>query len=149
MSSRGFTLVELMITGFVMAIFCAATAGLVGGVFRSGQHAAGYVEDLTQCRRALTRLEADLRLARRVETLTGVVRVHRPGVVVDYALTRGLLTRTVDRRREVVARRIGAFSTRRDGRLVHLSLTLRPRARHPARTAVVHTTVYLRNGGRP
>ncbi len=134
---------------FALCLICASTAGLVAGVFRSGQTAAGYVADLTQCRRALTRLEADLRLAQRVETLSGVVRVHRPRIVVDYALTRGLLTRTVDQRREVVARRIGAFSARRDGRLVHFSLTLRPRARHLARPAVVHSTVYLRNGGRP
>ncbi len=148
MRERGHSMVELMIATTLLASFFAVVTSFGAQSRRSDRLAAAYVEDLTQCRRALESLEGDIRQARRVEYSGDALRVYLPEEVVDYRLRDGALTRTLGGRTTVVARRIGGLKAMQDGRLVKLRVAIQPRATNPVREATVHSTVYLRNGGR-
>lgn len=146
--SRGHTLLELMIATTVLGSFFALLTPIGAQLHRSDRLAADYAEDLTGCRRALQVLEGDLRQASAVETRGEVLRIHLPDQRIDYHLEAGTLTRTAGGRTGVVARRIGTLRATQTGRLVALSVAIQPRAAEPGHEAKVHTTVYLRNGGR-
>lgn len=144
----GFTLIELMISCALSAMFFGVTATFTAQVWRSGKTVDDYVSDLAHCRRALQRTEADLRLARRLETVGGVQRLHLEDRHVDYQVLAGVLTRTVDGRSEAIARRIGIFEMQSRGRLVDLRVGPMRRSKVSTSLPQIFTTVCLREAGR-
>jgi hypothetical protein len=129
-----------------LAIFLAVLVSFEATVHRSSRLAADFLDDVESCRRALDRIEMDIRVARRVEYLGQLVQVHLPDRIADYTLEDGVLSRRSDGQEIVVARRIGAFNALQDGRLVRVRIELMPRS-SAGRPAVVRSSVYLRNGG--
>ena len=143
---RGFTLIELSVVVAVLGIICAATTGIVARIYRSGEVAQRYVDDVVQCRRACARLESDLRLGGRVTNTNGVVRIHQPAVTVDYSLKDGVLSRGVGGTRRVIARNIAALHVQQSGDLARVRIALQRRGPRHVPEAAIHKTVHLRNG---
>ncbi|MCA8954739.1 MAG: hypothetical protein KDC87_01620 [Planctomycetes bacterium] len=142
MKERGYTLVELMGYVALLAAFCALLASFASRMWGMARVAEGYAGDLEHVRRALMCLEQDLDRARLVQAGAGSCSLTIGTSEVRYDLVDGSLTRTSGVRREVVARRLAAFTLRPRGPLVDVEIRLRARQPGRAGRAVLHTTVF-------
>lgn len=149
MNQRGHTLVELMIALTALTPFLAVLCSAATRLHRSERHAAACADDVMQCERALTRLEADLREAAGVEWHRNALRISQPDRVVDYRLEQGALLRRESSVDRIVARHVATLTAVRDGELVRLRVEMRSRAEPARRAPAVSSTVWLRNGERP
>lgn len=143
---RGFTLIELMISVCVLAIFSSVALSL--GVQAEQEHrlVTAYQDDVAECREALRNLERDLREASRVAVIGNEVTVLTDGGQVVYAVADGHLSVLRGAEKRTLARCIAALRVTREGGLVAVRLQLCRRASNvPERTATLCTAVTMRN----
>lgn len=143
-SERGFTLLELMGSLALIGAVSVVAGGLAHHSQRTGDLGAAYANDVAETRRALDRVERDLRSARAVRTGERTIVVVTGAGEVKWRLA----GRELLRGDEVVARNVAAFTAeRRDGGLVEVRLDLGRRSPDARRTASVSTVVRVRAAG--
>ncbi len=141
----GFTLIELMISVVLLASI-ATTIGMVEGQADVTRRlGSAYVDDVMGAREALAAVERDLRCATVIEVGEDALTVRRADGDVRFARAGDELTRTdAVGRRDLLALNVAAFSARRNGVLVHVSLQLGTRRTEAARGPTVTTSVRMR-----
>lgn len=134
----GFTLLELLGSFALIGAVSVVAGGLAHHAQRTGDLGAAYANDVAETRRALGRIEHDLRGARGVRSEGGAVVVATDEGDVTWRLDGTALRR----RSEVVARNVAEFAaTRRDDGLVEVRLALGRRSPDARGTARVETVV--------
>jgi len=145
-TQRGFTMIELMISVAVLAIFSSVALSLGVQAKQEHQMVAAYHQDVRECRAALQSLEADILAARGVEVASDEVTVLVGNQRVVYQLADGRLRVTRSGRERILANCIEALRVSSDRSLVTVQLQLRARSQTAARrAAVVSTSVAMRN----
>lgn len=145
-SQRGFTMIELMISVAVLAIFSSVALSLSVQAKQEHQMVMAYHQDVRECRSALQSLEADILAASRVSTAADEVVLTVGGERIVYQLADGQLCVTQDAKRRVLARSIAALRVVSDQALVTVQIELRRRSQaSPRAAAVVATAVAMRN----
>ncbi len=145
-SQRGFTLVELMITTAILAMFSATALGLA--VRSKQEHAmvSSYQRDLLECRAVLRNIEADVRAAHRVAVAPDRMELTIAAQRVVYHVADGQLCLIDEQGEQVLAHCIESLLVTNRGSLVELTLKVRSQKREAARrSATLVTRVTMRN----
>ena len=145
-SQRGFTLVELMITTAILAMFSATALGLA--VRSKQEHAmvSSYQRDLLECRAVLRSIEANVRAADRVAVAPDRMELAIAAQRVVYQVVDGQLYLRDEQGERVLAHCIERLHVTSRGALVELTLKVRSQKRVAARrSATLVTRVTMRN----
>lgn len=143
---RGFTLIELMITVAVLAVFSSVALTIGVQAKQDQQLVGGYQNDLRSCRAALCDLEGLLRQARRVEHIDDAIVLFVGSTWTTLRSNAGKLIAKHKGHERVLARCVDDIQITSEGALAHITLTLRQRNNRAAtKPARLTTSVAMRN----
>ena len=141
--TAGFTLMELVISMAVLVVLSIGTGYTLINGYATQRLSAGYADDVTGMRKALTAVERDLRSARDVEISPDAVTVHLADDDIHYAIDNGRLKRNG----RTLSRNVVGFDVTGDHGLFTATVTLGNRADAAARRPSVSSTVRPRAFG--
>ncbi len=148
MRQRGFTLIELMIVSTVSVIVISTVGAFMTQAYRASHQSEVLTRDAVECRRALWRIEGDVRSARSIETSTGAARLIGPDGEVSYEVRSSNLVRVVDAGEEVVATGVSVFDLRTTGQLARLRISFAPHSADAShRDTEIETAIAMPRGG--
>ncbi len=143
---HGFTLVELMVHCTLLALFTVTLAMLSHTWQQAERTSRAFSQDLTESRRALHRLEEDLRRASSIEQVGESWTLRSKDSELRWVLEDGNLTRHDGKKSHKIAQCIQKLELVEDGPFAKVALYLAPRARKESH-AVLRTRIRLRNFG--